>query len=171
MKDQIVSALGSLINSRLVNIGRFGNLEWFIFRPRIPVERMKQSDALPEYALNVYCAWRIVGPEGIVVASDDRYYPKGPNPDDDLEEFDWNVPGNNRCDERVVDFLSNNATRKLEVLEIKADEIGSLYISLSHNYAIEFLPDDSLPNEHWRFFIKGYTKRHFVVTGAGITDG
>ena len=79
--------------------------------------------------------------------------------------------GANRCDEKVSDFLKNSATRRLEVLEIKADEIGGLHIGLSKNYAIELFPDDTVPGEYWRFFIRGYTKKHFVVTVGGIENG
>ena len=57
------------------------------------------------------------------------------------------------------------------MLEIQADKNGSLHMGLSENYAIELFPDDTVPGEYWRFFIRGYTKKHFVVTGGGILDG
>jgi hypothetical protein len=110
--------------------------------------------------------------EGIAVASRDRFYPAGSDPYRDLENlvnFEWDLPGINRCDERVSSLIKGTSGAPLIVLAVEADHFGGLHIKLSGNYSLELFPDDSLEGEYWRFF-KLKSANHFVVTGKGIDE-
>lgn len=122
-----------------------------------------------DYALHVSCAWRIVGSGGIVIASRDRYYPAG-DPDQEPLEFKWDVPGANRCDERVAAFFGEHKDDPLLVQAIEVDWVASVNLTLSHGFVLQIFPDDSLPDEHWRLFQPATGVEHFVVTGQGIAS-
>jgi hypothetical protein len=146
-------------------------LEWIIFSPLGLFETNNGNDlSITEYALNIQCTWRIIGPEGIVVASNDLYFPAGEYPYHDLETFDWAVQGSNRCDERTNLFKKSIADQTLIVLSVEADSLGGLSIYLSEGYSIDIFPADSLGREYWRFFNRNSTDNHFVVTGEGIEE-
>jgi hypothetical protein len=109
LKEKIELTLNPLVNTRIVDIGRAHTIEWIIFSPLGLSEPTKDNAlSISEYSLNIQCTWRILGPEGIVVASDDLYFPPGENLYQDLENFDWTAQGSNRCDERTSLFLKNN---------------------------------------------------------------
>lgn len=171
MKDRIEQALNTLVDMKLTDIGRSADLEWFVFRSiPLPVSARESNLQYSEYTLHAECAWRIVGSEGIVVGSRDRYYPAGVDPYKDLMEFNWDVPGSNRCDERANKFIKSRSEKLLIVLSVEADHVGSLCIKLSDGYRIELFPDDSLGGEYWRFFKLNSDTHHFVVTGKGIGE-
>jgi hypothetical protein len=171
LKVQIEQALIPLINTRLTDIGRAHNLEWMIFNPiGLAVQEPQTDPPSIEYALNVQCVWRIIGPEGIVVASEDLYYAAGDNPFRNIDDFNWTHPGSNRCDERTSMFKETLANKALIVVSVEADAIGGLSIYLSEGYSIDLLPADSLDREYWRFFRRNEITSHFVVTGEGIKD-
>ncbi|NOK62707.1 MAG: hypothetical protein GFH27_549293n48 [Chloroflexi bacterium AL-W] len=117
------------------------------------VDRQGQPHEFSAYVLHLRCAWRIVGLSGIVVASCDTYYPSSDKPLEDAyaDDFAWGQQGANRC-----------------VESIRADAVGSLWIQLESEYALEVFPDDSLGKELWRFFEPHTKNKHFVVMGSGI---
>jgi hypothetical protein len=117
-----------------------------------------------DYALRVQCAWRITGPNGIVVASRDRYFPAG-DPNNEPPDWQWDVQGANRCDELVKAWSSGHA---YVVGSARADSLGGLTLDLSQEFRLEVFPDDSLDSEHWRLLRPATDAPHFVVTGAGI---
>ena len=118
-----------------------------------------------EYALHVQCAWCLVGADGIVAADNDYYYPPG-DPDHPPDGWEWDRT--NRCDERMSSFVELQSESPLVVRGIRADGIGGLQVRMNHRYLLEVFPNNSQPDEHWRFFSPGRRKRHFVVTGLGI---
>jgi hypothetical protein len=166
MKKHIEEALQPLIGLPLWQSYRTcSTLQGFSFGSRHTVPKHKGgTKEIGDYALHVECAWRIVGPEGIEVASRDRYYPAG-DPDCEPPDFDWEQPGATRCDEKIKAFFEQYTDSSLRVLGLEADSVGSLRLELSGEFKLELFPDDSLVDEHWRFFSDG---EHFVVTGQGI---
>ena len=127
LKEQIEQALSPLIHTRLADIGRAHTMEWIIFSPVGPEEAVSETGQSPiEYALNIQCIWRISGPEGIIVASEDLFYAAGDDPYCDFENFDWTPQGSNRCDERTTLFKNIIADKMLSVLSVHADSIGRL---------------------------------------------
>jgi hypothetical protein len=122
-----------------------------------------------EYFLHVQCAWRILSPGSIVVASRDRWYP-----DDETDtppaDFDWTQPGN-RCDKRLAAFIHANAEDdSLVVTAVAADRVGSVKLQLAKGVELDIFPDDSFEAEHWRFFQTDKTVAPFVVTGRRKAD-
>lgn len=166
LKERIELGLMPLINTRLLDIGRAHTLEWIIFRSPDTIDGKSVTPI--EYAINIQCTWRITGPEGIVVASDDLYFRAGSDPFYDLENFDWAEQGSNRSDERTSLFKDNISQKAFFVTSIVADAIGGLSILFNEDYSIDIFPANSLDREYWRFFKRHSTDGHFVVSGKGI---
>jgi hypothetical protein len=168
MRDQVLIALGRLETLPLISCGRAADVQWFHFGQirTIPDTRKGGTREVGEFALHLSCAWRIVGPQGIVVASTDRYYPQGdPYVDDDA--FRWDVPGTSRLDHRMAEFLAMHVSEHLTVRRITADDIGGFSLGLGAHDSLEVFPADSLDHERWRIFVPGEPE-HFVVTGRGV---
>lgn len=165
----ILDAVGCLIGQPLWASARACDLQSFQFGRRQLVKNWRgELVELGQWALHVLCAWRLSGPDGIIVASRDRYYPPG-DPEDVPDDFDWDVPGGNRCDERIGAFFSKVSENPPSVVAVDADRLGGLRLSLTGDHVLELFPDDSLPDERWRLFSPG-SDEHFVVTGRGIGD-
>lgn len=172
IKEIIEHSLRPIIGMPLWSIGRAGNLEWFAFGVHRHVVNNATKDGNPkivsDYALHVQCSWRILDLEGIFVASRDRFYPAGDDPYKDLEEFEWDIPGVNRCDERVSKLLQEWATYPMIVNAVDVDFVGGLKITFNNGYKLDVFPDLSVEAEYWRFFKPYVDEEHFVVTGKGI---
>jgi hypothetical protein len=170
MKDEIEHILQAILGLPLWSIGRAGDLEWFLFgsQRRIVSTRGGETKVVSDFALHVQCAWRIRNKNRIVTGSRDRFYPPGEYSYQDLEEFEWDIPGGNLLDMRISKLLEEKEENPFVVISIQADEVGSVNFFLSDGYSLEIFPDDSLSSEYWRFFIPYDEKEHFVITGHGI---
>lgn len=76
MRDQMIRALSQLIGLPLWDATRTLNMGMFqlgAYRTRINLKG--EQDTVGEYALHIQCPWRVIGPGGIVVGSEDRHYP------------------------------------------------------------------------------------------------
>lgn len=171
MREAIRSQTGKLIGLNLRYAGRASNLFWLGFGEMISVTRRGKTEELAEYALNIQCSWRITKDNKILVGSRDFYSPRtGWNEEND--DFDWDVQGNNRFDERIESFIEN-AKEHVTVERVEPDEVGGLKIFLSQGYLLEVFPDTSEDDEYsefWRFFNRRENSPHFVVTGNGIEN-
>ncbi|MDW4511809.1 hypothetical protein R7236_25890 [Priestia megaterium] len=171
MREAIRSQIGKLIGLDLRYAGRASNLFWLGFGEMISVTRRGKTEELAEYALDIQCSWRITKDNKILVGSQDFYSPRtGWNEKND--DFDWDVQGNNRFDERIESFIEN-AKEHVTVERVEPDEIGGLKIFLSQGYLLEVFPDTSEDDEYsefWRFFNRRENSPHFVVTGNGIEN-
>ena len=168
MKKQIEMALQVLIGMPLSAIGRACTLEWFIFgTPREITDHSQQTKIVEEYALHIQCSWRITDSKSVVVGSQDRYIPSG-DPDQEVDDFEWDVKGANRCDERVAQLLNNE--KSLIVTEIEVGSVGSFRLTLNDEYVLEVFPNNSLDDEYWRLFESDAESEHFVVTGIGVEE-
>ncbi|MCM3796474.1 hypothetical protein [Priestia megaterium] len=171
MREAIRSQIGKLIGLNLRYAGRASNLFWLGFGEMISVTRRGKTEELAEYALNIQCSWRITKDNKILVGSRDFYSPRtGWNEEND--DFDWDVQGNNRFDERI-EFFIENAKEHVTVERVEPDEVGGLKIFLSQDYLLEVFPDTSEDDEYsefWRFFNRRENSPHFVVTGNGIEN-
>ncbi|KLV28711.1 hypothetical protein [Priestia megaterium] len=171
MRESIRSQIGKLIGLNLRYAGRASNLFWLGFGEMISVTRRGKNEELAEYALDIQCSWRITKDNKILVGSRDFYSPRtGWNEEND--DFDWDVQGNNRFDERIESFIEN-AKEHVTVERVEPDEVGGLKIFLSQGYLLEVFPDTSEDDEYsefWRFFNRRENSPHFVVTGNGIEN-
>lgn len=171
MREAIRSQIGKLIGLNLQYAGRASNLFWLGFGELISVTRRGKTEELAEYALDIQCSWRIIKDNKILVGSRDFYSPRtGWNEEND--DFDWDVQGNNRFDERIESFIENTKEH-VAVERVEPDEVGGLKIFLSQGYLLEVFPDTSEDDEYsefWRFFNRRENSPHFIVTGNGIEN-
>jgi len=168
--ERIVAALSVLRGLPLWTVRRAADLQNFQFGERRTVasplpSRRGQVYDVGAFALHVQCAWRLRGPEGIVVASRDRFYPAG-NPDEVADDFDWDRPGANRCDARTADFVATICPLPVEA--ISADDVGGFTLSFSHAHALEVFPHDSLGREQWRLLSPSTEAPHVVFEGGRL---
>lgn len=168
MREEIKSQLGKLLGLKFQYAGRASNLFWLGFGDIVQITRRDRTEETAEYALHVQRSWRITFGNKIVVASRDFYSPNS-QCDEKNEDFDWDIQGNNRFDERINTFQKDK--EQLIVLQIDSDEVGGLNVTLSGGYKLEVFPDsseDDEHSEHWRFFNRKENNPHFIVTGNGI---
>jgi hypothetical protein len=166
MRDEAERALTPLIGLQLRAGHRAADMQMFHLGNLTSVKSHRgELREVGEYALHLQCAWRICGPEGIVVGSGDLYHPKGDS-EDIPAEFDWQKE--NRRDERLTALLTTSAEMPLRVERVSADEVGGFTLDLSQGFRLEAFPAYSSSDEYWRLFRPGDLNTHFVVTGRGI---
>lgn len=168
MREEIKSQVEKLVGLKLQYAGRASNLFWLGFGDIVQIVRRGRTEETAEYALHIQCSWRITLGNKIVVASRDFYTPNS-QWDEKNEDFDWDVQGNNRFDERIKTFTKDNG--HIEVLQIDSDEVGGFNVTLSGGYKLEVFPDsseDDGQSEYWRLFNRKENNPHFIVTGNGI---
>jgi hypothetical protein len=134
--------------------------------PDVELGRREMGD----YALHVSCPWRLVGPEGMVVASGDIFTPADPSADP--ANFEWDEPGANWCDVKLRSFIDATAEAPPAVSSVSADELGSLRLFLGDEFVLDVFPDSShaahVESEFWRLLQPGSGAPHFVVGSEGF---
>lgn len=162
--------LRPLIGLPLWAAGRAGNLVWFHFGAQRTVldDFRKTEKTVGEYALHVQCAWRLTSRLGIEVASRDMYYPASTEPEVDLEDFDWDRQGKNRCDERVARLFASGESNPLIVTNVQISSVGDLKLTLSADHTLDVFPNLSLPLEQWRFFQPYTETEQLVLSSKGL---
>jgi hypothetical protein len=167
VKEEIERALAAPV----WDAGRAGAMLWVQLggkRVRAPDER--GARVVGEYALHVSCAWRLVSPDGILVASGDMFTPA--DADSDPETFAWDERGANWCDVRLRAFVEATADSPLPVVSATADEMGGVRLALAEGITLEVFPDSShaehVETEFWRLLQPGLALPHFVVGSARI---
>ena len=174
MKEKIERALQALIGLPLLAVGRAVTLQWFHFgAERTVLDRKGKPQSVGEYALHTEKPWRILGPDGILTGSGDRYYPAGDPTGKIPPDFNWLKQGANRADARTTEFMNKWAQAPLIVEDVWADAVGSIRLTFSHGFALEVFPNDSLPgeySEHWRLFQPYSEAPHYVLTGSGLEE-
>lgn len=169
LRGRIEEALRPLVGKRLWGSGRATDMEMFEFGERISkLDRHGNPLVVGEYALHVQCAWRFVGPSGIVVASRDVFEPPEGSDETPRPELDWEK--GNRRDERMRYFLTVKHPAGLVVENFSADDVGGFQLNFNDNLCLEVFPHDSLPDEHWRLLKPGDLSSHFVVSGSDIGE-
>ena len=168
MKVKIENELKYLLGLPLENAGRSVNLVWFSFGEKKIIKNKDGSvKSVGDYVLHIQCSWRITKGSQILVASRDIYTPsarwKGAE-----DQFEWDIYGMNRCDERIEELLKENDKSKMIIESIHADSVGGVRMFFRDNCVLELFPDDSNEEEFWRIFIPGNIRSHFIVTGKGI---
>ena len=132
MKEQIEQALCAIVGMPLWSMGRVADLEWFHFGPRRRVSgRRGEMKEVGAYALHVQCAWRIVGPTGIVVGSRDRFYPAGDDPYDEPPDFDWDRPGANRRDQQTYALIAASVGQPVVIEAVQVDRVVGIKLAMT----------------------------------------
>jgi len=171
VKAEIERALVPLVGLPVWDAGRAGAMLWLqLGDRRIRPADQRGARVVGEYALHVSCAWRLAGPDGILVASGDLFTPA--DADADPDTFEWDVIGANWCDVRLRAFIEATAESPLAVVSISADEMGGVRIELAEGIALEVFPDSSnaehVETEFWRLLQPGLPSPHVVVGSAGM---
>lgn len=150
----------------LRDIGRASDMLWLSFGKTIKIINRRGKEVLKgTYAIHVQCPWRIVDQNlsTILLTSSDIYHPNSKF--EVNNEFNWDIQGNNRFDEKVTKWKAHN--KSVFVNEIEISSIGDLRIILNNGEVIEIFINKSTNTECWRFFECGTKKQHMVVTGQG----
>lgn len=165
IRNQVTLALGVLVNLPIQSAGRTGNLFWIHFGSTYVVDDRKGTLCdVGEFALHIQCAWRIVQDESIFVGSGDLFYPAG-DPFDDRDDFEWDRPGANRCDERIEQLIEHARIDPPVVESLSVDSTGGFRLVFGR-HALEAIPDTSVIDEHWRLFRPIFEDRHLVFSGV-----
>jgi hypothetical protein len=171
MQEEIERALAPLVGRPLFDAGRVGAMLWLqIGDRRGRPEDQRGAREVGEYALHVSCAWRLIGPHGIYVASGDLFTPADPM--EEPGDFVWDAPGANWCDVRLQAFLTETAGAPRVVSSVSSDEIGSLRVFLGDDFVLDVFPDSSdaahIETEFWRLLQPGTAGTHVVVGSSGV---
>ncbi len=143
-KQDVETALSPLLGLRMWKATRAADMECFQFGVRHTTKTFfGEPCEVGDYALHVQCAWRIAGPDGIIVASRDIFVPAG-NPEREPDGFDYMKFGANLRDERRDELFHRQPENILLVTGIEADEYGSVRLSLTGGFILQVFPDDSL---------------------------
>jgi hypothetical protein len=171
MKEAIEKETMKLEGLKLRYLGRASNLLWLGFGNLVKVDRRGEIEEQAEFALHIQCAWRIVRTRSIFVGSYDFYEPHS-RWDGELDDFEWDIQGNNRFDERAR-WLTRGISNGIQVEKIEADVFGGLKLYLSQNFTLEIFPNSSDTDEYsefWRLFSPASDGPHFVVSGQGANS-
>ena len=169
IKRRVEQALRPLLGMELVNFGRAGNMGCFEIAERLWHKPSKDIERVgPLLVIHVQCPWRFIGRDMVIVGSRDMYLPAG-NSLKVPPVFNWDVPGANRCDERMKQLLGDTDSHFV-IEQIEADSTGAVRLSMSEGYRLEIIPDTSAETEHWRLLGPGAPRDHFVVSGGIIED-
>ena len=172
MKKAIEDKLKVLVGSPWWAIGRVVDLVWLEFGQRRRVRTFRGNwKFVGDWALHLQCSWRIGGPRGLIVASDDRFYPAG-DPERAPKKWKWDT-GPNRFDERVKSFFSETPNGFGVVQKVQGNRFGGAQLKSTNDLMIEIFPSDTLNQEdaeHWRFFQPSRKTKHFVVANHGIRE-
>lgn len=166
MNEVVEKWLGILIGLPLANAGRAADMMWFSFGKETKVTDSRGCQKnIGEYALHVQCAWRLVGPHGTIVGSGDIHYPA-----ENIEEgsdFNWDLPGENLCDQRIKEFLQIQQPSLL-IETVSGDFMGGFKIRFIGGFVLEVFPCNSSTVEEWRLFQPGANRPHCVLKGGLI---
>lgn len=113
------------------------------------------------HALHVQCAWRIRGPEKVLVDSSDRYQIMDGG-------RDWDRVGANLCDVRVRQFVESECPSR--VTSVHADDLGTLTIELERGHTVDVFPDEPADQEQWRFFSPYQDGPHSVFASGTLIE-
>jgi hypothetical protein len=170
LQSRVMRALSTLMELELWGARRTLDLECFHFGLRNTVRDRNWNEVdVGTFALHVQCPWRIVGPEGMVVGSQDRRYP----PDESADWGDFDSDGRSLCEARIEAWLKAHAASPLRVARVDADHVGGFRIFLQEGFVLEAFPADSLRgdySERWRLFQPSTDEAHFVVAGYGVEE-
>lgn len=159
--EHIIERLSGLLNKKLSAIGRAGSMLWLGFGELVPMKNFREEIRnVYEYALHVSCSWRLTDGKKIIVASRDMYFPKMGMSD---ENFDWDVLGNNRFDERVNILGQEIKNNVINVDDLIVDKYGGLSVRFNNGHELDVFPDDSFEEEYWRFISYVNGSEHLVV--------
>ena len=147
MKADIDRALAPLAGLPLRGHARESNLLALQFGALRPAPTRAEPGRLAgEYALHVYCAWRLTRGDAVLAGSGDLFTPS--DPDEDLDSFDYDAPGATWWDVRWRAYADAWGDAPPAVASASGDAFGGLRLALGDGAALEVFPN-SAPAEHF----------------------
>lgn len=171
MQAEVAVALTPLLGLPIWAAGRAGDLAWFQLGDRrtVPGDEGAERE-VGTYTLHVACPWRLVDQERLLVGSGDLLTPA--DPDAEIEDFDWDVPGANWLDVRLDELWSGFAAAPPIIQGVEPDPYGGFALHLSGGLRLEAFPNSTptghVATEFWRLLRPGTDAPHFVVGTFGI---
>jgi hypothetical protein len=147
MKADIERAVAPLAGLPLWGHGRESNMLALQLGARRPAPtRAEPAREAGEYALHVFCAWRLTRAGAVLAGSADLFTPS--DPDEDLESFDYDAPGATWWDVRWGAYAAAWGDAPPTVAAVAADAFGGLRLALSDGALLEVFPN-SAPAEQF----------------------
>lgn len=170
MQPAIERALAPLLGLRLWGPERESNrLSLQLGEPRTAPTRQAPTHPAGEYALHVFCAWRLSRGGELLAGSADLFTPA--DPDEDLETFDYEAPGATWWDVRLAAYFDAAPADGPRVAAATADALGGARLTLSDGAVLELFansaPAEHFETEFWRLVRPGNPEPGFVVGTAG----
>ena len=132
------------------------------------IDKKGESVSVPQYALHIQCAYRIVDRNKVVVSNLDMF---GVNSSTEwTENFDWDVDGVNLYDEKTSAINKDISEAEVLIENVKASPYGDVDIFLSNGWIIQIFVNYSSQYEAWGLFEVDSDTPHFVVTGQGVQE-
>ncbi len=170
MKSESETALNQLVGLPLWAMGGAGSMQWFEFGECREIIKPDESSHLTgEWALHVFCAWRICDSTQILVASYDRCrkieilenYVENFGRD---EKFDAHLFGESQAFLRGRTFFADQ-TDSLCVSEVAVDNANGFRLSFETGFFLDVFPDCSIEGfEHWRLLKTITNSADFIVS-------
>jgi hypothetical protein len=169
VKAEIEQALAPIVGLPIWAAGREADLLWLQIgaRRRIPADGGERE--VGTYTLHVACPWRLATVDRVVVGSGDLLTPA--DPDEELETFDWDMPGASWLDVRLAEITVAHESDPPVVLAVAADDLGGIRLSLTAELVLELFPTSTptghVSTEFWRLLQPGSGAPGFAVGTFG----
>ena len=157
---EINAALARLVGTRLTDLGRAADLQWFA---------LTAPGGHPDYSLHLMCPWRLRTDTELLVGYGDYWRPAAADTPDDA--YERGKVGARWRDVRCATARASVGGSAV-VEAVETDGLGGFVLTLSGGLRLEVFPDASrAPHdevEFWRMFESGGKSEHFVVGSNGI---
>jgi hypothetical protein len=169
VKNEIEAVLAPLVGLRLWGPARAANmLSIQLGPPRAAPTTRAPDRRVGEFAIHVFCPWRLTRGTEIVVGSGDLLTPA--DPEADPEDFDWDEVGATWWDVGMREVF-DDARVDLYVESVRVDLVGGFALACSGGFTLEVFPNSApaahVETEFWRVFQPGTPGPHFVVDTTG----
>lgn len=153
MREQIESAFQPLLNQPLTDMWRYAGCQKFEFGGQRHRTHAEASFLSADWGLVVSCGWKISGPQGRIVASDD---------------FGPRMTRRDEAAGALYELLHTPSAPR--VTRIESDSAGRLSIEMTDGYVLEVCPEPCThPNgEQWRLMRNDGEHEHCVLWGDGL---
>lgn len=147
MKKTVRQALMPLVGLPLRNISRSGNMLCVHFGNTYAIpDRGGTTQAVPEWTIQIQCAWRVSQGTRIVIAYRDFYY-------SDIPLSNLAVMSKSRFNVVLDSLCAEFEAMPPVVGAVEADDTGGFSVQMSHDYKLEVFPSESPESgKHWRVF-------------------
>ncbi len=169
--NQVLLCLKPLIGLKLSLARRSMDMRNFHFGQLRRVE----GSVVGEFALHLYCPWRLAGPEGLITGRLDVWEPLKETLDFDWNSWDYDRGGNLQdwylsqllgSYDPKVDALVNQSDDFI-VETVQTDNCGGAVLHLSGGYQLSIFPAGRV-GEDWRILRPGIDEPHFVISGGRV---